>query len=573
MKTLLRHFSRDRAGTIAITTALTLPLVAVSLMLGVDYGSLTLQRRQIQNFADLAAIAAAADISNPEKAAFDYFKLNNLNMAVRTSGGFLTDEGELGLTESKALELYGGYATLTKGHYSPDPAKSPQTRFVPDATPYNAVRVSVLEKGDLFFATNFTDPPVLSASGMASTDKLAAFSIGSRLASLNEGVLNGLLGSLLGTTLNLKAMDYQALADAQVNALEVLDALALDLGLQAGTYAQLLDTEISYGKLLNAIGATTGLTPSVSTLLKSVENAASRTKVTLKLKEILALGPLSQRLIGQDDNLSVDASIFDLVSAGATAGNSGKQLGFNLGGGIPGLASVKVSMTIGEPPIGTPGLAVGDPGSIIRTAQTRIAVEATVGGLAAIAGLKVRIPLYLEVAHAEARLAAITCSSGAPTVNIEAMPGDVELALGDVDTTAFTNFGKEPRVTRAELVSALLLNVSGMAYANATNTDLSKLTFSPTDIATGKVKSISTEHTLTTLTGSLLGNLDLRVELLSLPLILPKAVLSAVAETVKVATVPLDTLLYNLLLTLGVRIGEADIRVTGASCHNPVLVQ
>lgn len=573
MRKLLKSLGRDRAGNIAITTALTFPLVIGALALGIDYGHLTVEQRELQNTADLAAIAAASSLTSPEKATLDYFQLNNLNYAVRTANGILTTKGELPFSPEQIFSTYEGYAEITRGHYTPDPTKVAGARFQPNTMPYDAAQVTMRKKGAFFFASSFTEPPVLGASGTAATDKVASFSIGSRLASLNEGVVNALLGKLLGTTISLKVMDYQGLIDAQVDLLKTIDLLAMDLNLKAGTYSDLLKTDINYGKLLNALGRTTGITPAVQATLKTLETAVNKTKVTVKLGDILSLGPMSERLIGQSDNLSVKAGVFDLLSAAATAANGGKQIALDLGTTIPGLGSVKVNLAIGQPPVGTPPSAVGAPGTIVRTAQTRLSIEATVDGLSAIAGLKVRVPLYLEVAYAEARLASISCTNGAPTVGVEAIPGVAEIALGDVDTSAFANFGKDPRVTRTDLLSTILLKISGMADASATNMATTRLSFSPSEIAAGKVKSISTKDTLTSLTSSLLKNLDLRIELLNLPLVVPKELLSGLADTLSIATVPLDAVLYNVLTTLGVRIGEADVRVGGATCRNPVLVQ
>ena len=47
----------------------------------------------------------------------------------------------------------------------------------------------------------------------------------------------------------------------------------------------------------------------------------------------------------------------------------------------------------------------------------------------------------------------------------------------------------------------------------------------------------------------------------------------AVTALLNSVSVPVDTLLYNTLAALGVGIGQADIRVTGASCGRAVLVQ
>ena len=572
----LGRLGRDKGGNVAITTALTLPLVIASLALGIDYGHLTLQQRQLQSTADLAAIASAGNLAEPEKAALAFFTLNHQDIAVRTDKGLLTSLGEVPFSEVTALADHEAYAKLTKGRYTPDPDRPTETRFEPGVAPYDAVRVTMFQKGTFFFANSFAEVPTLSATGTAAADKLAAFSIGSRLASLNEGVINALLGQLLGTTVSLKVMDYQALADTQINALKTIDALAIDLGLQAGTYSDVLKTNIGYGKLLNAIGKTTGLTPAVTTLLKTLETSVNKTKTSLKLENALALGPLAERPVGQSDGLAVNVSLLDLISAGAVAANGEKQIGVDLGSTIPGLGSVKLSVAIGEPPVETPQMAVGTPGSIIRTAQTRISVEVLLDGLQAVAGLKVRLPLYIEIAHAEARLDAITCNGvgkNAATVDIQTAPGIVEISLGDVDKTAFANFGKDPRVTRTDLITSSLLDVTALAYTNATNMNLKKLSFSPAEITAGKIKSISTKDTLTTLVDSLLTNLELKVELLNLPIILPKAITSAVNDTLKLVTAPLDTVLYNTLLTLGIRIGEVDVRVTGAQCRNPVLVQ
>jgi uncharacterized membrane protein len=38
-------------------------------------------------------------------------------------------------------------------------------------------------------------------------------------------------------------------------------------------------------------------------------------------------------------------------------------------------------------------------------------------------------------------------------------------------------------------------------------------------------------------------------------------------------TAPVDALVYNVLAALGVRVGEADVRVVGATCGRSVLVQ
>lgn len=67
ISSLLPRFLKDRTGNIAISAGLTAPLFIGILALGVDYGYLTLQKRQLQQTADLAAISAAANAADPEK--------------------------------------------------------------------------------------------------------------------------------------------------------------------------------------------------------------------------------------------------------------------------------------------------------------------------------------------------------------------------------------------------------------------------------------------------------------------------------------------------------------------------
>jgi len=67
ISSLLSRFAKDRRGNIAISAGLTAPLFIGILALGVDYGYLTLQKRQLQQTADLAAISAAANVTDAER--------------------------------------------------------------------------------------------------------------------------------------------------------------------------------------------------------------------------------------------------------------------------------------------------------------------------------------------------------------------------------------------------------------------------------------------------------------------------------------------------------------------------
>ncbi len=564
---------RDRSGNVAIMAGITAPLMMGVLALGVDYGSLTVQKRHLQNTADLAAISAAS-ASDVERAVFQYFQLNNKNIAVKTASGILTETGTTPFDPNTAFSTRDGYAEVIKGRYVPDASVGVGKRFVENATPSNAVKVNIYEKGHIYFASTFTTAPTISAVGTAAAQRVAAFSVGSRVTSLNNGLLNNLLGGLLGTTISLNLVDYQALVAADVNALKIIDALALDLNLTAGTYRDVLKTEITYGKFVSALLKATGTRPTVTAALKSLEKALNKSTVKLRLEQVLALEPILDKQIGNAENLNVQAGIFDLITAAATAANGGKQLSLDAGVTVPGLASTKITLAIGEPPVGTPSLALGSTGSVVRTSQTRLSIDTKVDGLKALLGLSVNVPLYVEVANAEAKLTEIRCAANSTAaVDVDVVPGIAEISLGNVDTTAFNNFGRDPRVTKAAIVDALVLKINGMAHVDAANMTKTKLTFQQSDITQATVKSVSTKDATTSLVKSLLKNLDVDINVLFLTIGSPTVVQAALAETLSVATVPIDALLYNTLMLLGIKIGEADVRVTDARCAHPALVQ
>lgn len=293
---------KNKSGNIAITAGLTAPLFVGILALGVDYGALTLQKRELQQTADLAAISAAAAV-NPDQAVLQYFKLNGKKIGIKTENGLLTDTGFVSADIEGELAGVDGYATVTKGRYVPDSTVDVGQRFVADASPTNAVKVEIVEKGQIYFASSFTTAPKISAVGTAAASRVAAFSVGSRLLSLNEGLLNAVLSGLLGSSVNLKLMDYQALVSADINLLKTIDILAIDLGLQAGTYRDLLTKDITLSQFLNALGRTGGLQPSLVATIKTLERAANKTSISLPLEKIVNLGPFLGNMVGSGEIL------------------------------------------------------------------------------------------------------------------------------------------------------------------------------------------------------------------------------------------------------------------------------
>ncbi|OJU84156.1 MAG: hypothetical protein BGO06_00715 [Shinella sp. 65-6] len=561
----------DRSGNIGTLAALSLPLMIFSLALGVDYGYLTVQQRQLQASADLAAIAAASNVTEAEKAAATYFALNRLSVTVTGRNGVTIPSTPPGASSSAR-------ASVQRGRYIADPDIAPEDRFTPAGAEADAARVTLSRPADLFVAGVFMpQSPLLSATGSASRTKIAAFSIGTRLASLNEGILNALLGQLLGTSLSLKVMDYRALVDADLSVQPFLKAVATQLNLTAGTYEEVLNAGITMPQLLASMRAVEGLSGPVRSALHAIEKAAAGSKVKLPLTRILNIDPKKGVAVttGGDWEMSVNA--LQMVTAAAALANGRNQVVLDTGITLPGLAGVTVSLAIGETPVETPPHRLGAPGSAVRSAQTRLAVEVGIDGLAALAGLRVKLPLYVEVAASEAKLADIRCLGGATTnanVSVDAVPGVAELAVGKVDPSVLSDFSDEPRVRKARLVDTALLSIDALAHGEVKNLTKTLLTYTPTEIAAKATKSVSTRDTLTSAIKSLLGDLDVEVNIKLLNLALNTSLVTkALASTLTTVTPAIDELLYNLLLAVGVKIGDADIRVTGVRCQRPALVQ
>lgn len=578
-RNLLRRLLSDKRANFAVMTALSAPFAIALSAVAVDQGSLFVERRSAQALIDIAAITAAANIDKAEEAVLLTLKDNGLpSVAVDNTGTRPSDASAL--------------VAIERGRYSA--ASALGNRFEVGKQPYNAVRVSLRKIGALYFGGAFMAPPVIGTSAVASTSAQAAFSIGSRLLSIdtaNSPILNAVLGGLLGTNLSLDVMDYRALVRADVNVLSFIDALAVRMHLTGMSYDEVLATKASVGQIAQAMADVTGNDVQAKAALQAV---ASKVSAKILLSQLVDLGDLGRLGVGQGtDGLSLEASALSLLTAAAALANGTKQVEVNLGATIPGLLSTKLSVAIGEPPQHSPWLTIGEKGTIVRTAQLRLKLLVSLGLAAGpkpdgVKLLSVELPLHVEVAHAEARLADISCPTGrreSLKVSIAAQPGIASLHIADSGTSGFADFTRPLSFKDATiagvslnllLIKLNLLAIKGSAAATVGNTTPTNLSFSYADIEAKAVKNITTTNITQSLTTSLIDDLKLSVDVAGLGLDIgallgpPKALL---LPTLKAATQPLDTLLDTLFSALGVRVGEADIRVTGASCGRSVLVQ
>ncbi|MCG6204251.1 pilus assembly protein TadG-related protein [Rhodopseudomonas sp. HC1] len=547
---LLRRFAGDRSGNIAIMGAGVMTLVLGCTALGVDVGTIFADRRKAQSVADLAAIVAASNLGNAYNAASATVVQNKLPASALL-----------------AVDL---------GTYTANSGVAPQARFVaPAAGVTNAARVSVQMQTPLYFARLFTGSNAftITTSATASNTAIASFWIGSRLASLNGGLLNAMLGALLGTSVSLSAMDYRALADARIDAFDFLSGVATRANVTGGSYDNLLSANLKVSDILAATlatqQATNGASPA-TTALSSLSRAASSLSTKASLRSLVDLGPYGGMTTDQRPQVGVKVSLFDLVSAIAQVANGKNQVAAAVDLGLPGITSASLMATIGERPAGSSWIAVGNEGATVHTAQTRLLLTLKIGGSGLIPS--VNLPLYVEVAQGTATLDSVSCTRpdvSNSSVTLGVTPGVVDAWIGTVAPAQMMNFASKPTATPATLVSVAGLNVNGIAHAQIANTSPTPTRFSYSEINPATIKTVSTRNFTSSLTASLLGDLSLSVAGIGLPI----GGLTSSVTNLLFATLPsIDLSISSVLAALGVGVGQADVSVNGIRCDGAVLV-
>ncbi|HVV41102.1 MAG TPA: pilus assembly protein TadG-related protein [Nitrobacter sp.] len=553
MRGLLRRFVSDTRGNIAIMGAGCMVLVIGCAAFGIDIGSIYADRRKTQSAADLAAIVAASNLGKAESAAG----------ATVTANGY----------PASAL------LSVELGTYTANAALAPQARFVtPPAGTANAARVTLRTQTPLYFARVFTGGSSqfdITTTATAASTAQATFAIGSRLVSVNGGLLNAILGGMLGTTLSLSAMDYQALIDAHIDALDFLNALATRLDLTGVTYDSVLSGNLKVSDIvaamLSAQQAENGLNAATAAL-SAVSLALAGVTTTIVPGSLIDLGPYKSMTVGTTPKTGVGVAALDLLSATGAIANGSNQIAAAVNLGLPGIAGVSLTATVGEHPQGTSWIAVGPQGASVHTAQTRVLLQVRLLGSGGVSA--VNLPLYIEVASGTATLDAVSCSrpdianSG---VTLGVTPGIVDAWIGNVSAADMTNFTSPPNPGAATLVNLGAITVTGRAHAGMGNTTPASVSFSYPDITAQTKKTVTTTNFTSSLTASLLGDLALQINVGPLGLPIP-GLGGTVTGIIGGATASLDQVLATVLSALGVGLGQADVWVSGIRCDGAVLV-
>lgn len=540
-RTLHRTLGKEQRGGIAILLASSLFMLAGAATVAVDLGSVYLAKRQLQGVADAAVLAANA-------------------------GGRPAAQQLLTRSGLSAVEL----ATLTDGQYARDRAIPVANRFTPGAAQSNATQLVLRQQVPLYFARILVgrNRLAIEARATAARSDLAAFSIGTGLASVEGGLPNALLSGLVGTELNLSVMDYKGLVDLDVDLLGFAHALQVRAGAGDDNITALFGREVPAADIVNALADTASGSQAAATLRGIANRLAGR---SIRLDNIIDLGPMANGADAGNPSLVLDAYTLLRMILEPAPGQP-RQIDINIA--VPGLTSTRVKLLLGGGVAHSPLLTVTDARDVvIRTAQTRLYLETSVG--TAIPGLlTLRIPILVELAAAEARLSAIDCAAGSPGqgVTLAVTPSVGSVSLGNIDMGQFANPGTA-LTPQPALLGQLLLGtrINGYSHVALGGVQPQAVHFSPSQIAAKDVRRVSTNDLVGGITGSLLRDIQIQIAVLGLP-INTGALAGAVGGVLSTAAPLLDGVLNSVMGLLGVRIGTADVRVHQMRCGRSTLV-
>lgn len=555
----LRAFLRDERGAIAIMGAAFAICGVGALAIGVDVASVFVERRKAQSAVDLAAIAAARD---PDKA---------LQAATAT----INDNGVFGVRDIR----------ITKGSYTANPAIPAALRFVANGTPANAVMVELDSSARAYFGAGFLPAGTMDVTTRATavSTAQAAFTVGSRLLSLDGGILNAFLSGLLGGNVSLTVMDYNALAGFNIDLFQFTNALGTSVVGQAGTYEQLAASRVSVGQILDAmiaVAQANGGGAQVGFALKQIKNYSNANNVQFYVNKLFDFGHSSSLGIGQGSAaLQAKATALSIIQAAAEVADGTHQVDISSSLAVPGLVGAQFGITIGERPQSSPWIRFGAQGVEVYTAQTRVRLIAQVGGSGLLSAVTLRVPIYLDIAAARARLADISCGANPASdmrVTLAVRPSLAKAWIAEPVTLAgWKTLGSPPNMTNASIANvAGLISATGIANVEITNISDTNVVFRYADIANLNPKNVKTSAFTQSLTASLLGTLSLSVNAGGLLALTPTAVLTALIRSILIPVAPvIDGVLNNILKTLGIGLGEADVWVNGVRCDGAALVR
>lgn len=424
---------------------------------------------------------------------------------------------------------------------------------------------------------------LLASQAQAACTVGACISAGPRLASVDtnkSALLGPLLGGLLGTNLSLNAVDWNALAQGDLQLLGVLNAL--QAATNVSSPQQALGANVTLAQVAAALQvqaqaqANTSLSGVLSTLAGQLAGAGA----TVRLGDLLQVstdpGALAGTTINSLDMLTGLIQLYNRRNVLTTPQPVG------ISGGALGMLGVVNAIQLYAQVIEAPVYVCGPTGSSFHSAAIRIRLKLDLVTLSPATSLLTALPLvnsasisigkldvYLETARAEGSLAAVDAVGRAVTLNVA--PGVADAYIGSIADEVFFNRARTLSASDVGYgtVGALVLNgsVVDIKVKSAARGDAP---FSTSVTMSGTFPQTRTVSTSTAFATNLAGTLASNLAVSIAPSLgLLDATVLPVLKTVVVGALnpvlaPVLTGIADpLLQLLGIGLGQAVVTVNG----------
>ncbi|MBL1376611.1 pilus assembly protein TadG-related protein [Zobellella iuensis] len=457
--------SRQR-GAFSILAAGTLMMALGCLMLVLDTGRLYMEQRKLQKLADTAALEAVARMSSdpdgytycgekPGKAD-SYAKLNvsHNDKTIDTDKASIKcvdikNENGIRVVDEEGTE---GLAT--------------------QVTLFNEVPTSLIFRAGSLFNNNISATTTLKAQAIAmqESEATAVFSVGAELLRLDNSRLLGILLKSVGLNVDhLSVLNSEGLASASVTPSGLLKELGVELSinqlraLSPTGLVELEETNVSLLKMIEALQLSADVVKQNEVVALSVNilellgSSAQLEQITLNLfcltesndendcssnPGVIALAA-GQGAIGSA--LDAQINLIDLITTSLAIGTQKRGLLLGYDGsanlsefepeyvkGVNLLGLIKLQAGIVEPP----SIGIGPVGTKARNSQIRLFADVNTGdALDTLLGIRVKLPIAIDLVSATGTLKAINCSAPTPTATIE-----VDSKIGGICIGKFDNY-------------------------------------------------------------------------------------------------------------------------------------
>ncbi|MGE1005205.1 TadG family pilus assembly protein [Ralstonia pseudosolanacearum] len=546
---------RTARGVVSLLTTVFVATLGLTLLVSVDIGNVFFTQRALQRAADMAAMAAAQRLDIPTQAAQQSVTQNGLSVTPTVVPG-----------------VWNATNTAAAPTYFCASGSTGCTGTV------NAAQVTLTQNVPYFFLVG---QRTLTATAIAKNTAIVSFSLGSGLASTNTGLLNSVLGALLGngnSALNLDLVSYQGLANTTIRVSDLMAAL------NVGTVQQLIAAQVSLSQLVSAVvsaGGQNGLTGvSVGTVLapNTLVLGALLRNTLINVGNSTGTPGVLQFLAqaGNDQSvLNAQLNVLDLVTTAAQIANNKNAVAISTGLTLPGLLGTTLNLKVIQPPV----IAIGPPGkdtsgnwmTQASAGQVRLGLNVSASVLAPLA--TINVPIGVVVAGASAHAVDAYCP--VPRANLSAdIAGTISpvsscIAAGaDSVASGTLNCGSASAAPLLSTLGIPVVSIYSNPPASSSVSFGSDTPYRGLQIAVGQTQRVTATGGF--FSSLLSSNSNLKVTVLN-ALLLAVPISAVSAELSTVGSI-LDSSLTPALELLGVQLGYADIKVLSVNCDAVELV-